>query len=167
MLSLTADPIRPQDVPEEARSADWRAAERRKDAANDALRAAALRDDATDEELELARAAYWAAFEAWWEIAQRDGARHASAAQADANAAREAQLVAAPFEAALGRAVALLRREGPLASSEIEARRMPGVSRNSLRPVLRAAVDRGLVRKERSGKRVIWAAVATDEEAAA
>lgn len=51
--------------------------------------------------------------------------------------ARESRALAAPLEAAIARALHALRDRGPLTASEIEAMRLPGLSKNAVRPVLR------------------------------
>lgn len=69
------------------------------------------------------------------------------------------EAIAEPFEAALQAAVDVLRARGPMTGAEIEAMRIPGLSHNVLRPVLREGVERGIVQKDRSGRRVIWSAI--------
>lgn len=85
-------------------------------------------------------------------------------AEADhAEAEREHARLTARENATIGRAVNLLRERGPLTAGEIEALRRPGLSHNSVRPILRLAAERGLVRQQRDGHRVLWIAVRDTE----
>jgi hypothetical protein len=60
------------------------------------------------------------------------------------------------------RILRVLRDRGPLQSGVLQTMGIPGVSHSSLRPLLRAAVDQGLVTRHQSGRNVIWTAVTPD-----
>lgn len=72
---------------------------------------------------------------------------------------REVERLAEQEEATLQRILLALRHRGPLTGGELEALRIRGASHNLLRPVLRVGVQRGLVKSQRDGRRVLWSAV--------
>lgn len=80
-------------------------------------------------------------------------------AKAEATQDRVAVHLNAPYEASLANVVRLLTEYGPLDTSQIEARRIPGASKSAVRGILRDAEDRGLVGCHMSGRRKMWTAV--------
>jgi len=85
-------------------------------------------------------------------------AKH-SVVEAARQAEIQARVLDRPMADAIDRAVRLLLDQGPMSAVDIEARRLPGLSHNAVRPVLREATARGLVEKIQLGKRVVWSAV--------
>jgi hypothetical protein len=98
----------------------------------------------------------------FWELAN-EGAGILQADRGEAEQAdtiqRTEEVIAAPESAAVALAVSTLLKRGPMTAGEIEALRLPGLSHNAVRPILRIARERGLVERRQSGRRVLWVAI--------
>lgn len=113
------------------------------------------KQDASDAYLAAMSEVIWAAQEDEDRLTERQKERDA--------VERERTVLTAREEATIRRAVDLLKERGPLTASEIEALRRPGLSNNKVRPILRLAVERGLVKRVQDGHRMYWVAVREEE----
>lgn len=143
-LQEKADRLRLDGAPDDDVHAAQRAARRAADAAYKRL---------LDDREKRRRAATEAAEAAW-------RARHqAEEEERQVRAVeRERERLAEQENAAIERLVLVLKERGPMSGVELEALRIRGASKNALRPLLRTAEERGLVRRIRNGKRILWAA---------
>lgn len=110
-------------------------------------------------DIDAAQERHSAALERWFQAALADQEAFAKERRETEAVAREQAALTAREDSTVQRVVDLLRERGPLTGGEIEALRRPGLSHNAVRPILRLAVERGLVRRVQDGRRVVWVAV--------